>query len=533
MRRASGWRISAETASLVAETRAATDTQPSGKIRELSDLPALLQRLREAGKIIVHCHGVFDLVHVGHVRYLSEAKSMGDALVVTITPDRYVNKGPHRPAFTESLRAEVVAALDVVDYVAVNAWPTGVETIHLLRPHVYVKGPDYAETAKDVTGGITLEAEAIRSVGGELRFTSGVTFSSSELLNRYMSVFSPEVTAWLSRFRSRYRAADVIKYIEALRSLRVVVVGEAILDEYLYCDTLGKSAKEPILALRFLSSETHAGGSLAIANHLADFCESVELVTYLGAENPREDFVSGRLKPNVRPAFIYKASSPTIVKRRFVEKYLVSKLLEVYEINDDLLTPAEDAELCEALEKRVPECDVAIVADFGHGLLTARARELLCDKAAYLAVNTQINAANMGYHTISKYRRADYICVHEGEIRLDGRDRNGDLRELVIDVARRLGCETVMITRGKHGSLLYRAQDGFSWGPSLAVRVLDRLGAGDAVLAITSLCAARRFPSDVMGFIANLVGAQAVMIVGNSASIDRISLLKSIESLLK
>ena len=123
--------------------------------------------------------------------------------------------------------------------------------------------------------------------------------------------------------------------------------------------------------------------------------------------------------------------------------------------------------------------------------------------------------------------------MHEGEIRLDGRDRTADLKELVRDVARRLSSQTVMVTRGKYGSLLYRPTAGFSECPAFAVKVLDRLGAGDAVLSVSALCDAQGFPPDVLGFLANLIGAQAVTIVGNSSSIDRVALLKSIESLLK
>src|SRR4051794_11214252 len=89
-----------------------------GKVLEMDELALQIRALKAAGLRVVHCHGVFDLLHPGHIRHLTEAKHMGDLLVVTITPDRYVNKGPHRPAFTESLRAEVLAALDVVDFVA-------------------------------------------------------------------------------------------------------------------------------------------------------------------------------------------------------------------------------------------------------------------------------------------------------------------------------------------------------------------------------------------------------------------------------
>src|SRR3954452_21027191 len=99
----------------------------NGKLHSLEDLAALLARLRADGRRVVLCHGVFDLLHIGHVRHFEQAKKLGDVLVVTLTPDRFVNKGTGRPAFPDQLRAEFVAALGCVDYVAVNTWPTAVD----------------------------------------------------------------------------------------------------------------------------------------------------------------------------------------------------------------------------------------------------------------------------------------------------------------------------------------------------------------------------------------------------------------------
>src|SRR5438046_9489709 len=121
--------------------------------------------------------------------------------------------------------------------------------------------------------------------------------------------------------------------------------------------------------MRYLSKETYAGGILAIANHVEEFCGSVDLLTYLGETDNHEHFIRERLKPNIRPIFIKKSGSPTIIKRRFVEKYAVTKMLEVYEINDDPLTAEEEDEFCANLEATLGEYDAVIVADFGHGLI--------------------------------------------------------------------------------------------------------------------------------------------------------------------
>ena len=154
------------------------------KILPFDNLTEKIQFLKAQGKTIVHCHGCFDLMHPGHIKYFQAAKQMGDILVVTVTPDRYVDKGPGRPVFNETLRAESIAALECVDYVAINQWPTAVETLRLLKPSFYVKGQEF-EHLEDNTGKLQKEYEVIKEIGAEIRFTHEIVFSSTQLLRQY------------------------------------------------------------------------------------------------------------------------------------------------------------------------------------------------------------------------------------------------------------------------------------------------------------------------------------------------------------
>ena len=160
------------------------------KILKIEELAKKIQTLKTKSKKIVHCHGCFDLMHPGHIKYFQAAKKMGDILVVTVTPDIYVDKGPGRPVFNEHLRAESIAALECVDFVAINKWPTAEETLRLLRPTIYVKGQEF-EKLEDKTGKIQQEHKVIQEIGAELRFTNEIVFSSTKLLNRYLN---PQIT---------------------------------------------------------------------------------------------------------------------------------------------------------------------------------------------------------------------------------------------------------------------------------------------------------------------------------------------------
>jgi rfaE bifunctional protein kinase chain/domain/rfaE bifunctional protein nucleotidyltransferase chain/domain len=508
------------------------DDQPKSKVFELGELAERVAQLRAKGKKVVHAHGVFDLLHPGHIRHLREAKSFGDVLVVTLTADSYVNKGPHRPAFPEALRAEAMAALEVVDFVAINRSATAVEAIDAIKPDVYAKGPDYGVPADDISGGIMAEQQAVAANGGALGITNDITFSSSALINQYLPAYPQDVQRYLRDLRLRYSSKDIIAYLNRLQDMHVVVVGESILDEYVYCDQMGKSAKEPVLAMRYKSSETFAGGALAVANHLADFCKSVDVVTYLGAIDAQEAFVHQNLRPKVRLNAIRKSNSPTIVKRRYVEETLAAKLFEVYVINDDDLNESEEADLCSLLELRVGAADAVIAADFGHGLLTPASKALLAERSKFLAVNTQINAANIRFHAISSYSRANYVCINEAELRLDARNRYSPVEALIGNLTHKLDCNNFLVTQGKAG-VTYLEGGAACSSPALATTVVDRVGSGDAVLAITSMCVASGVPPDVVAFIANVIGAQKVQIMGNRSPIGRVATFKFIDALLK
>jgi rfaE bifunctional protein nucleotidyltransferase chain/domain len=156
-----------------------------GTIVDIEQLAELLREHKREGRKVVLCHGCFDLMHPGHIKYFQASKKMGDVLVVTVSPDRYVDKGPGRPVFDQNLRAESIAALACVDYVAVNAWPTAEETLRLLRPDIYVKGQEF-EKLEDKTGKIQREADVVKEIGAELRFTHEIVFSSTKLINQYL-----------------------------------------------------------------------------------------------------------------------------------------------------------------------------------------------------------------------------------------------------------------------------------------------------------------------------------------------------------
>ena len=502
------------------------------KIMPIEELARVLEKRRPKKKIVL-CHGPFDLLHIGHIRHLEQAKNLGDILIVTVTPDNYMKKRLYNPVFVENLRAGTIAALNCVDYVAINKGPSAVEAVELLKPNIYVKADEYTDHLSDPDDRISEENAVVESYGGEVATIKDSVLNSSNLINNYLPILPGETQSFLSGFSERYSVNQVLHYLEKAQSLKVLVVGETIIDEYLYCESIGKSAKEPIIAVKHISDERYAGGVIAVANHLANFCDVVGVVSYLGTRGSQEKFIKQNSRSNIDSTFLYKSNSPTIVKRRYLESYLQQKLFEVYEINDEDLNKEQNEELCGIIEKALPKYDVVIVADYGHGMLTREAIEILCSKSKFLAVNTQANAGNRGLNTISKYPRADYISLAHHEIILEERNQPRKIKDMILNVSNKLGCGKILITLGKDGSMGYTDSEGFFEVPAFAPYVVDRVGAGDAVLSLTAVCLALQAPMEIVGFIGNVVGAQAVLTLGNRKSIERTPLFEHIKTLMR
>ena len=323
----------------------------------------------------------------------------------------------------------------------------------------------------------------------------------------------------------KYNKNDIISKLEGLRNLKVLVIGDAIIDQYIYSTSIGKSPKDNIIVVKYLGEETFAGGVLAAANHIAGFCDKVDLITCLGKMDTQERFIRKHLKKNISPTFFYREDAPTPVKRRFVEpekmtKYFGVSFLEDYPLSEDISN-----EVCDYL-KSIRDYDLVLVTDFGHGFISNEIISHL-GNAIFLAVNTQTNTDNAGFNLIQKYPPPDYICLDEPELRLAFQDKHGKIENLVSQ----LHCEKVAVTHGQYPTLLY---DGsFYKIPVFSNGVKDTTGAGDAFLSITSLCVAKDFPMDLVGFVGNAVGALKVQIVCNRSSVEPQDLFRFIEELLK
>lgn len=513
-----------------ASTREARD-----KVKTVEQLSEIATAARAAGRSVVLCHGVFDLVHMGHVRHLEAARREGDLLIVTITADQFVNKGPGRPIFPEMMRAEMLGALEYVDYVGINHGPSAEVVLDTIKPDIYVKGSDYENPEEDITGKISAEKESVEKHGGRLIFTKDITFSSSSLINKYLNIYDPPLRDFLDRLRNNGGLNNLINLIESVKDYRVVLVGDVIIDEYQYVRPMGKAAKENIIASQFENREIFSGGVIAAANHVASFCREVEVVTVLGASDSYEELIRSHLRPNVKLTTVMRKDAPTVRKSRFVDPSYMRKLFEVYFFDDKPFDSDTAAAFAEKVADATSSADVVIANDFGHGCITPKLIPVLRENSRFLAVNAQTNAGNQGFNLITKYNNAEFVCLDAPEARLAVADKYSEVTELVESkLSRCIDCPRIIITHGQHGCIVFERDTGPSVRvPAFTNTVVDTVGAGDAFLAVTAPLVRAGGSMEEVGFIGNAAGAIKVGIVGHRKYVDKVALMKFLTAVLK
>ena len=504
------------------------------KIYTLEDLAKIVSKLKNKSRSVVLCHGVFDLLHIGHIKHLKKAKALGDKLVVTITADRFVNKGPGKPLFNQRLRAEAIASLEMVDFVAINESPTAINLIKIIKPSIYCKGKDYKNSKDDVTGEIKNELKELKKYNGKVVFTHELTFSSSRLINSETDFYSDKHKKILKKIKQVYSFKDVKKTVDNFSKLKILVIGETIIDQYNFCEAIGKSGKEPILVLKEMNTENYLGGVLAIAKNLNEFSKNVTILSMIGEKKEFLKEIKKDLPKNIKTKFFLKKNSPTIVKKRFVDNISNSKVLGVYNLNDDILSSEEIKSFNNYLLKEIKKYDLVVVSDYGHGLISETSAKIICKHSKFLALNAQVNAFNIGYHTMKNYGDFNTLIINEKEIRHEMRDKSSKVEDLMVNLANKRKVKNLIVTKGRSGSILYnKNKHKFFYAEAYAKNVVDKIGAGDTMLSLIGLCLKEQLDSELTLLMSSLGAAQSVQSLANKDTISKISMLKTLENIFK
>lgn len=464
------------------------------KIIDANDLFATLRAERQAGRTVVQCHGCFDIVHPGHIRYLQFARQLGDILVVSLTGDEGIEKGPDRPYIPQELRAESLAALEFVDWVVIDPRPSACALLTALRPDVYVKGREY-ETSRDPR--FLEERGVVEAYGGRVVFHSGdVVFSSTRLLE------SVRRDAQLDERRLRIFCARneidepaVRNALTAHAGVPVVVVGDLIREDYIHCDATSTADDAPVLSLERVGAAEYWGGAAAVTLQLQALGAKPRLVAAVGEDAASSGLearfaemgIEARLLP-VRPALIRRST-------------FVADENKLFKVNDGVRSPLDSTAEREALRiirEQLADARLLVWCDHGYGMLTAGLVRAATVDARKRGVVIAGHARGQ-WGQLGAFSDTDLLCATERRLREGMHDMSSGLpavawnllsysrgRSLIVGLHKRgligfegRGAEQNQATRPN------RLKSEFVSSP--ATHYVDLLGAEEAILATAAL----------------------------------------------
>lgn len=500
-------------------------TEGSKYTRKIVELDALLDAIRAeraAGRTVVQCHGCFDIVHPGHVRYLEFASRQADVLVVTITGDGPIDKRDQSPHIPQELRAESLAALEFVRYVYVDPSPTAESVLEAIQPDVYVKGREY-ETSRDPR--FLCERGVVESYGGRVIFSSGdVVFSSTSLIAAMpqQAYLESQRLALICKRHGVTKAA-LAETLEQFRSLRVAVVGDIILDDYVFCDAHDVASESPMLSLTELERRQYLGGAAIVARHAAALGAETFLLSNVSPDGCGASVEAVLKREGIDFQLLATRSSMVRKTRYLVEE---AKMLKVESGDNVPLDSQAEKKASAILERISKDVDAVILCDFGYGMITASLLErVLPSLRANVATLTADVSGARG--NLLQFKHVDLLCPTERELRATLHDFEEGLSSVAYRLMDKTQSRHTICTLGAKGMVVFDRQsqdrDSRLWSdrllsehfPSFAETAIDRLGCGDAMLACSTLALAAGAPLISAAYLGNAASAIEIALLGN------------------
>lgn len=450
------------------------------KIKSKEDLKKIINK-NKSKKFIV-CHGVFDIVHPGHVRHLIHAKNHADILIVSLTKDKFIKKGKNRPHVPENLRCLNMSAFEMVDYVLLDNEKTPINLIKYLKPNYFAKGFEYSST--NINQNTIKEEKTVSKYGGKMIFTPGdIVYSSTKVLKN----FSPkiEIEKTLSLMESHNISFEYLKKtIKNFKKFKLHVIGDIIIDGYTETHLSGSKNKTPTFSVIRDSVKNYIGGAGVVASHVKATGANVTLTTLVGKDKFKNFIETEFKKNNIDLNLIVDDTRPTTYKNVFIANNY--KLLKVDDVNNDPISNTITKKFQEEIKKT--KSDAIIFSDFRHGIFNKSNIKLFTksiDKKIFKVADSQV-ASRWG--NISDFINFDLITPNEYEARFSVAEQDCSLNELAILLQKKTHYKNLILKLGSSGVFCSsRNNHKYFVLNSFVNDLIDPVGAGDALCAYSTL----------------------------------------------
>jgi len=474
-----------------------------------SDVIAQINSKRKKNTKVAFVSGNFNILHPGHLRLLRFAKECGGFVVVGVLRD-----DDKRVVVPEALRLEGVRAISLVDYAFVLD-ETPESFINHLRPDFVIKGQEHEAE-------LNPEREIIESYGGKLLFGSGdMAFSSYDLINQELKSVNDPTTQYPLDFPKRHKFSftDLKNTLNGFKQLKVVVVGDLIVDEYVACEPLGMSQEDPTIVVSPIMTEKFLGGAGIVAAHAAGLGANVQYFGVCGRDEAAQ-FARDRMSAyGVGCNLIEDESRPTSLKRRY--RCQGKTLLRVSQLRQHQISKEIIDDVCQKIQGALEDADMLIFSDFNYGFLA----QPLVDQISAFCREKDIpmvadSQSSSQWGDVSRFKGMLLLTPTEREARLATRDSNSGLAHLAQKLCKRARCNSVIVTLASEGLLIHTSsKDKTTWHtdklPAFNNAPRDVSGGGDSFLTCAALALALENDIWKASYLGSIAAACQVSRVGN------------------
>ncbi len=494
------------------------------------DIKTLLNlKKKNKSKKFIMCHGVFDVVHPGHLRHLIYAKSKADYLIVSITSDKHITKDVYRPHVPQNIRAINLAAFEIVDFVIIDNQPTPINNIIKIKPNFFAKGFEYDR--KNVAKATLEEIKALNTYGGQIIYTPGdVVYSSSNFLSNSLPKLKIEKLLDLMK-HDKITFNNLRNVLKNFKKIKIHVCGDTIVDTYTQGSFIGGQTKTPTISVLYQSHKDYVGGAGIVAKHLSSAGSKVFFTTVLG-DDELKNFVLKDLKySNVSVNAIIDKSRPTVNKNAIISSGY--RLLKIDKVDNSSISQ-------EILNKIInyvksSKAQGFILTDFRHGIFNKLTIEKIIasiPKKTFKAADSQV-ASRWG--NITQFKKFDLITPNEREARFALADQDSTVGALASNLHKKTNFKNLIMKLGDKGifcSTKNKKQKPYFALESFVENLIDPVGAGDALMAYATLALMLKEKLSVAAILGSLAAAIECESDGNKPVFNE-TVLKKIDELEK
>ncbi len=436
-------------------------------------------------KKIIHCHGVFDLVHPGHLRHFLYCKSVGEILVVSLTSDKFIKKGVYRPLVPENLRAMNLAALEMVDYVIINKSSRPYKLINDIKPNYFAKGLEYSLEGSEKKNLTYREKSIVEKYGGKLIFTPGdFVKSSSQIIKNYPPDLKFEKLKLLMD-TEKLKFTDLINCIKKLKKLKVTILGDIIIDTISNCKVIGGLHKTPTLSVQIYDEKKYLGGAGVVAGHFRSLTNNVNLISLIGNDKNGKFAKEQLNKLKINHNLFYENKRPTVNKNSLYAQN--HKLIKIDTVNNSYISDDTIDKIVQILKQ--DKSDIIVFSDFRHGIFNSNSLKKILSiknlKKKFLVADSQV-ASRWG--NILDFKNFDLITPTENEARLALFEQDLGIRPLATKLLKYSNSKNLILKLGERGliALSLKNKGDYITIDPFVKNLVDSNGAGDALLAYSS-----------------------------------------------